>query len=306
MPIDAATKLSDFSGFLTPQLSQPYFDEVAKVSTVQRLARKVPLGVSGQAIPVVTSKPTASWVEEGNKKPTTKSGLGLIKMTPKKIAAIAVVSAETVRANPGNYVSIFKNDIAEAFALAFDSAALHGTDSPFETNVDKTTKTVALGTAAAASGGIYGDAVSALDLLIKDKRKLTGFAFDTSAEAVLLNSYDTNGRPLLVEPVYADTALTAARLLGRSAMLGDGVADTTGKTIGYAGDWTKAVWGALGGITYKVSTEASVTINGQLVSLFENNLVAILAEAEFGFAMAEANAGSFVKLTAPVAPPAGA
>lgn len=306
MPIDAATKLSDFSGFLTPQLSQPYFDEVAKVSTVQRLARKVPLGVSGQAIPVVTSKPTASWVEEGNKKPTTKGGLGLIKMTPKKIAAIAVVSAETVRANPGNYVSIFKNDIAEAFALAFDSAALHGTDSPFETNVDKTTKTVALGTAAAASGGIYGDAVSALDLLIKDKRKLTGFAFDTSAEAVLLNSYDTNGRPLLVEPVYADTALTAARLLGRSAMLGDGVADTTGKTIGYAGDWTKAVWGALGGITYKVSTEASVTINGQLVSLFENNLVAILAEAEFGFAMAEANAGSFVKLTAPVAPPAGA
>lgn len=306
MPIDAATKLSDFSGFLTPQLSQPYFDEVAKVSTVQRLARKVPLGVSGQAIPVVTSKPTASWVEEGNKKPTTKGGLGLIKMTPKKIAAIAVVSAETVRANPGNYVSIFKNDIAEAFALAFDSAALHGTDSPFETNVDKTTKTVALGTAAAASGGIYGDAVSALDLLIKDKRKLTGFAFDTSAEAVLLNSYDTNGRPLLVEPVYADTALTAARLLGRSAMLGDGVADAAGKTVGYAGDWTKAVWGALGGITYKVSTEASVTINGQLVSLFENNLVAILAEAEFGFAMAEANAGSFVKLTAPVAPPAGA
>ena len=306
MPIDAATKLSDFSGFLTPQLSQPYFDEVAKTSTVQRLARKVPLGVSGQAIPVVTSKPTASWVEEGTQKPTTKGGLGLIKMTPKKIAAIAVVSAETVRANPGNYVSIFKNDIAEAFALAFDSAALHGTDSPFETNVDKTTKTVALGTATAASGGIYGDAVSALDLLIKDKRKLTGFAFDTSAEAVLLNSYDANGRPLLVEPVYADTALTAARLLGRSAVLGDGVADAAGKTVGYAGDWTKAVWGALGGITYKVSTEASVTINGQLVSLFENNLVAILAEAEFGFAMAEAQANSFVKLTAPVAPPAGA
>jgi hypothetical protein len=32
-----------------------------------------------------------------------------------------------------------------------------------------------------------------------------------------------------------------------------------------------------------VSTEATVTINGELVSLFENNLVAILAEAEYGW-----------------------
>jgi hypothetical protein len=44
-----------------------------------------------------------------------------------------------------------------------------------------------------------------------------------------------------------------------------------------------------------VSTEAAVTINGALVSLFENNLVAILAEAEYGFLVNDPS--SFVKFT---------
>lgn len=38
-----------------------------------------------------------------------------------------------------------------------------------------------------------------------------------------------------------------------------------------------------------------MTINGELVSLFENNLVAIRAEAEFGWAIADA--ANFVKYT---------
>ena len=66
------------------------------------------------------------------------------------------------------------------------------------------------------------------------------------------------------------------------------------KTVGFAGDWTKGAWGAVGGIEYDISTEATVTIGGQLVSLYENNLVALRAEAEFGFVLADKEA--FVKL----------
>jgi len=55
------------------------------------------------------------------------------------------------------------------------------------------------------------------------------------------------------------------------------------------------VWGVVGGINYRVSTEGAVTLNGELVSLFENNLVAILAEAEYGFLCHDAE--SFVKYT---------
>lgn len=298
MAINAATKTSDFAGYLKPDQAQAYFQQAQKSSVVMNLARKVPLGPNGIEVPVVTSKPTAGWVAEAGQKPATQGALGLKSMSPKKIAAIAVVSAEVVRANPGNYINILRNDIAEAFALAFDAAALHGTNSPFGSgqNLDATTKSVELGTATQATGGIYADVNAGLKLLVAAKKKLTGFAFDSQVEPTFNSAVDLNGRPLFVSEPYEGSALQAGRLLGRSAFMGDGVATADGTSVvGYGGDWSQAVWGAVGGITYDVSTEATVTINGTLTSLWEYNLVAIRAEAEYGWLVNDVE--SFVKYT---------
>jgi len=304
MAVTKPTVTTDFAGYLQPHMAQAFFDEAAKRSVVQQLARKVPLGISGETVPIVTSKPTASWVAEAGQKPVTKGEVGLLKMEPKKLAAITVVSAEVVRANPANYVNLFKTDIAEAFAQAFDAAVLHGTDSPFTHNLDETKKTVQLGKTSANQGGVYGDANLAITKLVENGRKLTGWAFDSAAEPMLNGSYDTTGRPILTEPVYNDAALASARLLGRPAYLGDGVATTDRKTvIGYGGDWSKVIWGQVGGITYSVSTEATVKIGGDMVSLWQNNLVGILAEAEFGCIINDPE--NFVKLTANAPAPAG-
>jgi HK97 family phage major capsid protein len=294
-----ATATGDFSGFLNPTLAQNYFQEARKRSTVMQLARQIPLGINGVEIPYSTSKATASWVSEGGLKPTTESGLALKTISPKKIAAISVVSAEVVRANPGNYMSILRDDIAEAFAVAFDNAALHGTSTPFDAYIDQTTKSVELGTATQANGGVYKDFVSGLSLLVKAGKKLTGFALDSYAEPVLLSATDTTGRPLFIEsPSNSETApqVRGGRLIGRQAFVGDNVMAGSGAAIvGYGGDWDQCVWGAVGGISYKVSTEAAVTIGGTLTSLFEHNLVAILAEAEYGFLCNDVSA--FVKYT---------
>lgn len=290
-----ATVTGDFSGFLNPTMAQNYFEEARKRSTVMQLARRIPLGINGVEIPYSTSKATASWVNEGGLKPTTESGLALKTITPHKIAAISVVSAEVVRANPGNYMSILRDDIAEAFAVAFDNAALHGTSSPFGAgqNIDATTKSVEVGTATAGAGGVYADVVAGLSELVTDGKRLTGFAFDRVVEPMFLGSVDTVGRPLFVETPLAETtaAVTPGRLIGRPTFLGDNIA--AGDVVGYGGDWSQAVWGAVGGISYKVSTEAAVTIGGTLTSLFEHNLVAILAEAEYGFLVNDVEA--FVK-----------
>lgn len=284
MAITAATKTSDFAGFLKPEQAEAYFNQARRNSVVQSLARKVPLGINGQEIPVVTSKATAGWVAEGGKKPASKGAIGLKTIAPKKIAAIAVVSSEVVRANPGNYVELFKQDIAEAMALAFDAAALYGTNTPFGAGnyIAATTKSVELGTTTAANGGVYGDVVAGLKLLVDDKKKLNGFAFDSVAEPTFLGAVDLNGRPLFVDSPFEDSILTAGKLLGRSAFMGDGVGDTATDVLGFGGDWSQVVWGAVGGISYDVSTQATVTINGELTSLWENNLVAIRAEAEYG------------------------
>lgn len=288
-----ATKTSDFSGFLKPEMAQPIFDEAQKTSVVQQLARQIPIGINGVEIPITTSKPTASWVAEGEQKPTTETALGLKTIKSHKIAAITVVSAEVMRANPGNYIELCKKQIGEAFALAFDAAVLHGTATPFDTHLGQAEKTVTVGT---SENGLYGDLVSGLDLLVKKKKKLTGFVFDQTVEPMFLGQLDANKRPIFV-PDASTTGQVApvavGTLLGRPARLAENVADETSKVLGFAGDWSKCVWGVTSGLSYRVSTEGTVTVGGQLVSLFERNLIAILAEAEYGFLCADPAA--FVK-----------
>lgn len=293
----APTLTGDFSGFLKPAQAQAYFDEARQRSVVQQLTRQVPLGINGQEIPVTTSKPTAGWVSEGGKKPTTAGGKTLETITPKKIAAISVVSAEVVRANPGGYIEDLRADIAEAFAIAFDAAALHGTSTPFGANsyIAHTSKSVALGTNADTAGGVFADVNDGLALLVNGGKRMTGSAWDLIAEPIFNASVDANGRPLFIDSptVESAAALRGGRLLGRPSFIGEGV--SAGDIVGFAGDWSKAVWGVVGGITYDVSTQATVTLDGELVSLWEHNLVAVRAEAEYGWLLNDAEA--FVKFT---------
>ncbi|GAY12041.1 phage major capsid protein [Pseudonocardia sp. N23] len=303
MAITAPTVTGDFSGFLNKERAAPIFDQVYRASALQQLARKVPLGLAGTEVPVVTSKPTAGWVAEAGKKPASKGGMTLKSMTPKKIAAIAVVSAETVRANPGGYVDEIRPQLGEAFAMAFDAAGFHGTNTPFAAYLGQATASVGIGSSAASAGGVHADLVTALRLLVNAGKKLTGFALDTRLEPDLLGSVDTTGRPLYIESPYEGTAPAArgGRLIGRQSSMGDGVgaptpgAPSTAYTLGWAGDWSQVVWGQIGGISYDVSTQATVTIDGELTSLWENNLVAVRAETEFGLLINDVS--SFVKLT---------
>ena len=297
MAITAATKNSDFSGFLTREQSEAIFERAAQQSVVQNLARRVPLGINGQSIPVVTGKVSAGWVAEGAQKPASSGSMALKTMDPKKLAAIAVVSAEVVRANPGGYMDLLRPQIAEAFAVAFDAAALHGTSSPFSTNLDTGSSTQEFTGATPAFTAVYDDINAGLSTLVNAGKYPTGFAWDRRMEPVLNAAKDTSGRPLFLDATYVDAAgpIRQGRMLGYDSVIGNGVYAATPKIYGYLGDWTQVAWGAVGGITYKVSTEATVTINGALTSLFENNLVAILAEAEYGFLVNDA--ASFVKYT---------
>lgn len=308
MAITAAMQRSDFEGFLSPAESAPIFNDAQRISAFQQLFRRVPLGINGQTIPVVTSKPTANWVEEGGQKPATNMGLGKLTITPKKLAAIYVMSAEVVRANPGGIKELIRPALAEAFAAAFDYAVGHnlggdGTGTgPFADHaLANATKSVTLGSTGKEDGGVHGDMVAAMKLLTADRKKLTGFAFGPEVEPTFWGATDTTGRPLYAElPLDQEAALLSAAgsyparpgmILNRSTWIGEGVSSET--IAGFAGDFTKGVWGAVGGISYRVSTEAPVTINGQMVSLWENNLVAVLAEAEYGYVNADLDA--FVK-----------
>lgn len=313
MAITAATLTSDFaSGFIQPQEAEYIFEKAARQSVVQQLVRRAPLGVGGTNVPVITGRPQVGWVTEGARKPASAGSIALKNMQPKKMAAIFVYSMEVARANPGGYVGAMQDSFAEAFAMAFDAAALHdaGPDGtagagPFATYVDQATKTQEIGaTSAGANGGVYTDLNLALAKIVTDKDasgrryRLNGWALDDVLEPVLNGALDASGRPIFVDaPPVTETAgpVRAGRLMGRPAFMGEVATNDLTSVVGYGGDWSQAAWGAIGGISYRTSTDAAVTINGSLVSLFENNLIAVLAEAEYGFLLNDADA--FVKLT---------
>lgn len=314
MAITAATETGDFSGFLPAHIAQPIFERAARLSVVQRLARQIPLAITGESIPFVSGRPAASWVDEGDIKPATSGAMTLKTMTPKKLAAIMVVSAEVVRANPGNYLATMRESLAESFAVAFDLAALHdagptGTagGGPFSTYVAQTTKVQEIGGTTVANGGIYVDLTTALNDIVSDtdasgrRYQATGWALDSVLEPWLWGAVDTTGSPIFVNLPSNDAQAVlsgagAGSLMGRPAFMGEGVASPNlTDVVGFVGDWRLAAWGVVGGISYKISTEAAVTINGSLQSLFERNLVAVLAEAEYGFVVADVD--GFSKLT---------
>lgn len=263
---------SGFTGLIQPQIATDIFADAARQSAIMRLAQQTPLGGSGQAIPIVTGKPAAGWVAEGGVKPLTSASLGVVNMVPKKLAAIVPMSMELYRANPAGFEAKLSELLAGAFAEAFDAAAFHGTNTPFDAYLAETANTQQLGTAAS----YYLDLVAALGDL---DGKLNGWAFDTAAEATLLAGVDANERPL-ISPSAAETIY--GTLLNRPVTLAEGVGSAT--IAGFGGDWSKAAWGVVGGIEYKISEEASVAdASGNMVSAFQNNLVLVRAEAEYGF-----------------------
>lgn len=290
---------ADFSGFLEPEQAAPIFEEMTRHSLVQPLARKIQMGPTGVSIPFWDGDVQASWVDEGGKKPLTKGGFDKFTVQPKKIAAIFAMSSEVVRANPQNYINVMRQKVAEAFAKAFDDAALHGTNTPFGAYIDQTTKTVALGKDA------FSATNNALSLLVEDGKKWTGGLLDARTEPIINGSVDANNRPLFIEPTYTETnSLTrTGRILSRPVTIAEGVAagEAEHETLGYYGDFSKVIWGQIGGISYDVTDQATLDLSAEqdgsgLTSLWQHNLVAVRCEAEFALRVHDKDA--FVKVTA--------
>lgn len=288
-------------GSLLPrQLTDMLFEDVARTSVVQQLARRQPLPVSGVAIPITTGKPTASWVAEGTRKPVSDGTLDVKLMDPKKVATIIVFSDEFTRGDTTGLFNRIREQGREAIADAFDAAAIHGTNTPFANYIAETTKQVELGNAAANTGGIYRDLVDGLTLLTEDRKRLTGWAADPLFEPIALGAVDTTGRPLMVD--VGGDGITR-RLLGRPVGFGEGVSGADPNALAdirlVGGDWRKVVYGVGRDITFTISREASIEMipgdANSIVHLWQDNLVAVRIEAEYGLVIGDVE--SFVYFT---------
>lgn len=290
---------------LPREVTSDIFTKASEQSAVMRLARQVTLPVAGEtAIPVTLDVPTAGWVNEGQRKPVSDTGIQVQMMRGKKIAVIVPVSQELLSTNPGGVVSQMQRDLPTAIARGFDYAAVHGQTlqgeaGPFPNYLAQATHQITLGTASQASGGIWGDVVAGESAIVDAGYDFSGFAADPRFGPTLKTSVDSTGRPIFVQDLSTQGIAGGGMLDGFPLWYGRGVGgklnrqsstqDTGLRAVG--GDFGMCAYGVGMDITLRQSDEASyVDGDGNLHSAFQENLRLYLAEAYYGFVMASPDA----------------
>jgi len=297
------------SGVVLPtEVSSEIWATTQEASAVMQLARQIPMPGPGVTIPVITGDAEADWVGETALKPVSRSTFSSKQITPYKLAVIEPISNEFRRDLPGLYAELLRR-LPNSLAKKFD-ATVFGTTAP-GTNfaVLGGATAVALGPHATdVKKNTYAGIVEAYTTVANNDGALNGWALSSQAKGLLLGQVDTTGRPLLLDSIQGGS--TVPQLLGEPVYYSKGVyAAGTPATIGFAGDWSSAVWGSVSGISLDIDDKATlvdgvqeVPTSGEdtveipnLIHLWQQNMFAIRVEIEVGFQVRDTN--RFVKLT---------
>lgn len=276
---------------LPQDVSAEIMQKTQEQSAVMSLARQIALPGRGLSIPVITGDPEAAWVEETAAKPVSNPSLSTKIMQAYKLAVIVPFSDEFRRDLPALYDALVAR-LPLALAAKFDATVFHGTapGSNFDTLAACTAQTIS-----GTGHSVYGALVAADTAIAVAGGILNGFAMSPQAKGELLSAVDDNKRPLFINNM-ADGAVP--RLIGApvayaKAAYKDGSSNVE-DVIGFAGDWTQALYGTVEGVKIAISDQAPVTISNALVSLWEHNMFAVRAEIEVGF---RADTALFQKIT---------
>ena len=281
---------------LPTDISAEILQKTQEQSAVMSLARQIQLPGRGLTIPVITSEPEAAWVDETAAKPVSNPGLSTKIMQAYKLAVIVPFSDEFAR-DLGSLYDALVQRLPLALAAKFDATVFHGTapGSNFDTFASVTAQSIS-----GTGNSVYKALVAADTAIASAGGILNGFALSPQAKGELLGAVDSTGRPLFVNSV-ADGVVP--RLIGAPAHYAkaaykDGTSGSgaTPDVIGFAGDWTQALYGTVEGIKIDMSNQASLPIGASnaMISLWQNNMFAVRAEIEVGF---RADTSVFQKIT---------
>lgn len=263
------------------EVSAEIIQKTQGASAVMQLARQITLPGRGLTIPVIAGDPEAAWVDETNPKPVSNPTLSTKIMQAYKLAVIVPFSDEFARDSDALFDALISR-LPGALALKFDQTVFGGTAPG--SNFDTLTSVTAQSISGAGDSPVYAALVTADTDIATHGGIVSGFAFSAQGRGELLAATDADGRPLFVNSV-ADGAIP--RLLGAPVVYTKGAykaGDATNPdVIGFAGDWTQAMYGTVEGVKIDMSNQATLTIGNQQVNLWERNMFAVRAEIEVGF-----------------------
>ena len=261
-------------------------------SSVMKLARQIALPGRGAAINVITSDPEAAWVSETGSKPVSNPGLLTKVMRAYKLAVIVPFSNEFKRGVAALYDALIQR-LPNALAFKFDQTVFGGVAAP-GSDFDSLGSV----TAQSLASDVYGGLVAADTDIALHGGILNGFVLSPQGRGVLLAATDGDDRPLFINSV-AEGAIPMV-LGARTELTKAAFKSGSPATIGFAGDWTQALYGVVEGVKIDYSTDATLDLGGgSSINLFQENMFAVRAEIEVGF---RADTDMFNKLTATSVP----
>jgi HK97 family phage major capsid protein len=207
-------------------------------------------------------------------------------MQPYKLAVIETVSKELMDDMPRLYNAL-RERLPFALANKFD-ATVFGTTAP-GSNFD------VLGNATAVAFGtdVYGALVTVDGNIANAGGVMDGIVMSPQGKTKLLGATDQAKRPLFIDTVANSTIPT---ILGAPVTYSRGVyAAGSPAQLGFAGDWTHAMYGTVTGIEISVSDQATLGTGDDAINLWQRNMVGIRAEVRIGFV---ADIAYFQKITA--------
>lgn len=262
--------------YLVPAITQPRILElIPTFGQARQFMNAFPMSGNETNIPKELTNPTAYWVNENAQITDSKAQLGVITMTPKKLAALVTLTNEILQDANVNFGQYIIKKIAQAFGTAEDSQFFAGTGSPMN-GVFKSTNTF---------GGVEETPTSNVNSLIYqnflncmanvDQNYLMNAAWylHRSIMPYVWGMEDTTGR-LVFQPA---TGNLPATLLGipvvwvESAPTATTANATAGTPFILLGDLNNSFIGDVLGMSVSFADQA--TVDG--TSLFENDLTGI-------------------------------
>lgn len=274
---------------LPAPVSQEIWQGVQDASVVMNLARRVELSGSGVTFQEIASDPVPAFVGETARKPVSNPTFAKKTLKPHKIAVVSTYSDEFRRDLPGLFNALVSR-LPGSLAKTFDLAALHGIGAPLADFDDLSAATpVAIDNTSPGTTDAYAGFLAALSTV----PNLNAWALAPAGEVIALGNRDTTGGPIFV-PSAADSR-AIGRIIGRDVFRSEHAADSTDGTVGIGGDWSKAVWGQVEGVSIDISDNPVYAENGTLISAgWQDNMIAVRAEIHVGFI---ADDSQFVRLT---------
>ena len=268
-------------------ISAEIIQKTQGASAIMRLARQIPLPGNGLTIPVITSDPTAAWVDETDEKPVSNPGLSQKVMRGYKLAVIVPFSNQFRRDLPALYDQLIQR-LPGVLAAKFDATVFGGNapGSDFDTFASVTAQSLA--------SDVYAGLVAADTDIALHGGVCNGYVLSAQGRGILLGATDQDKRPLFINNV-AEGAVPVV-LGARTELSKAAFKSGSPSVIGYAGDWTQALYGIVEGVKIDYSSDATlVDSNNDTINLFQQNMFAVRAEIEVGF---RADTSMFNALTA--------